>query len=447
MAWLILSMVVTLFFAPIFGWILALYLAHKIYKSLKFGTAEKTLLLVVLTTVSILPLHSVLVYPLIVQECESNGGEITFENTQPISKNIVIDGYFYNINERYPVADLLLNETVNSIYHMPKSNFGEGSYIKSAAQDYDGAPFILKAADPSNVACGPFYHYTQNHEIQYRSNNPTEKCIAYEQAELTDTYLRVRKITENERPIRTLWHNIEWTKVTYELVSKSSIKKIHEIRDFNYKGLTYPIFINWFSIASYSCKANTDAHITLKKILQISTDSLPTQKTSMQAAKDHLIDSRNSYFGFEFPQEVQKYDIHISDHDNFSSPENPLKINIRVSEPEKPVLLELYANKFAEWNIKPTSNKNIIVTLRSPTTKNKVLGVDSNHVIETTNESYKENHLLKFYSSYFTMLHFESTKNNRYCAIGVRANNIETDLDLSQCTDGNRNIKLNYPNR
>lgn len=428
-----------LFFAPVFGWALAIYLAHKTYISKKLNNTEKKLTYIALVAASILPFHNILAYPLIVQECNSYGGEESFENDQAIPKDIAIDGYIYNLHERYPVSELLLNETVNSIYYAPNSRFGEGADIKSAAENYGSSPFILKSANTTDVACGPFYHYARNEEIEYHSDKSKEKCIAYEQGEPTDSHLKVRKTVSNERSIRTLWHNIEWTKITYEIVSKNSIKKIHEIRDFDYKGLAYPVFVNWFSFASYSCTADTDAYITLKKILHLDTQSQPVRKISMQASKDHLSLLQKAYFGFEIPKDAQKYDIQIYDSEYFSSPEQPLKINIYTPKLEVPILLILGTNRFAEWNVKPLENNQIFVELKSQSRENKLWGVESTHIIETKVESNINNHLLKFYSGRLSSINFDPI----YCSISGKVNNIETKIDLSVCTNENRAIKLN----
>lgn len=82
MVFLTLGLIAILFFAPFLGWALALFLAYKTYISTRLSAFEKKFSYLMLAIVSVLPAHSVLVYPLIAQECNLHGGVESFESNQ-----------------------------------------------------------------------------------------------------------------------------------------------------------------------------------------------------------------------------------------------------------------------------------------------------------------------------------------------------------------------------
>jgi hypothetical protein len=278
--------------------------------------------------------------------CNTNGRVVQLTSEPFSTGNVVVSGRHYGVSS---VVDLLATRQIESIHLMPTAEYGDARRIATTAEIHDGRAFNLRASNPEDPACAPYY------EMLARSGSSaagyTGVCVAFGYESLPKAYLKVSELHRLERSWRTAFHAVEWKGVRLEQVSEGETKPLLEVREFKHAGFPFPLLLGVTPIGDFSCRADKDALSAVASVVPANT--VPRERASFSKAElaAQLKSLEEHFWGFRFPTDLHSYNVWVFDHGTYAQGGSALDIQVDVQHHDRPVLLTLSSNAKAKWTV------------------------------------------------------------------------------------------------
>jgi hypothetical protein len=409
-----------------FAWIALLVWVFRRTPSSLFVRTPALLFGVVLAA---LPISSALVRPLMETACNTSGRVVQLSNSAVSARAVVASGRHYG---DISVVDLLATREIESVHLMRTAEYGDARRVATTAGIHDGREFSLRASNPNDPACAPYYKMLAqagSSAVAY-----TDVCPAFGYEPIPETHLKVSELHRRERSWRTAFYAIEWEGVRLEQVSKGETTPLLEVREFKHPGFRFPLLLGVTPIGDFACRADKNTLSAVASVTPANTTHRERATFSKGQLADQLHSLEERFWGFRFPNELHIYEIWVFDHANHAKGSKSLDIQVDVQRHDHPVLLELTSNAKANWTVTGNSSDQMILVQTGASHEHQqVVGVPHTQVWSLDAEQPSAPPLLKFYLGRMLATKGHNIQAGRHCKVIHRAKDVTTKFSVHRC--------------